>query len=301
MSILDTLPQLAPAAASTRPVLSFELFPARVQDSEHSIHAALKRLESVNPDYVSVTSKPGFVGFEELLRFVDHIRDNTLLNPLVHLTCTGSSREDLEHTVAYLLSRGVRGFLALRGDYPEGHDPDSDELPFARYLVELIRRVAQERAAALAAGGVSIGVAAYPHRHPESPSVQHDVEVLLSKQRAGANYAITQVFWEIEQYVRFVERARRAGVTIPIIPGVLPTSDPLRLLRIQELTGVPVPRDFMHRLVSAPSEWERREIGANFCSELIRGCLDEGAPGLHVYTFNRHIDALASLERAGVL
>ena len=283
-----------------RPVISFELFPARAAEPTQQLHEALDRLREISPDYVSITCKPGLKSFEQVLDIVDHVQSVAQLRPLVHLACTAASRQRLVEAVDALLDRGVRGFLALRGDHPVGHDPREDELPFARYLVELIRDVADSRAAALAAGGVSVGVAAYARRHPESPSMQHDIEVLVSKQRSGADFAITQVVWDVDEYVDLVDRARRAGVRIPIIPGIMPTSDPLRVLRIQELTGVPVPREFMHALVSAGSDRQRHEVGTRVCAALMKACLAEGAPGLHLFTFNRHEDALRALERAGM-
>lgn len=284
----------AQSPAYTRPALSFEIFPAKETSRASALSATLEELASVRPDYVSVTSKPGGCNFAQVCDLIHLLNERGDIKPLVHLTCTAATRASLEETINVILDLGVRGILALRGDYPPGHDPETDELPFARYLVELIREVEGKRIASLAAGSVSIGVAAYAHRHPESSTFQHDIEVLLSKQRSGANFAITQVFWDARDYTNLVERARRAGVTIPLIPGILPTSDPLRLLRIHELTGVPVPRDFLRSLVDA-GDSERFRRGVEFSAALMNGCLEAGAPGLHIYTFNKHRDALAAL------
>lgn len=283
-----------------RPALSFELFPARSEAPVERLHRTIDELLTVEPDFVSVTSKPGRSNFAEVCALVQYLADHTSVRPLVHLTCTAMGAEELRRTVHEILDMGVRGILALRGDYPAGHSPETDELPFARYLVELIREVESERITSLAAGRVSIGVAAYAVRHPESATFQHDVEVLLAKERSGANFAITQVFWDAAEYSHLVARARRAGVTIPILPGFLPTGDPLRLLRLQELTGVPVPRPFMHALLSARSDDERFELGVERASALMNDCLDQGAPGVHLYTFNQHRDALAALERVNL-
>ena len=144
----------------------------------------------------------------------------TTLRPLAHLTCVGNSPQELAEIIGELLDVGVRGILALRGDQPkDGDTPPDGSLRYAQDLIELIRRVEQRRSALLCAGKVAVGVAAYPTRHPESPSEAHDVEVLLAKQRSGADFAITQVFFHTEQYADLLARARRAGVTIPIIPG----------------------------------------------------------------------------------
>lgn len=297
MSLAATLPQLArQGAAPRRPALSYELFPARSEVGFERLRETVAQLEATAPDHVSVTSRTGQVNLQRVLELTDYVLGQTALRPLVHLTCTGSRREDLRLVVGALLDRGVRGILALRGDVEGAHQADADEIPFARYLVELIRDIERERTAALAGGRVSIGVAAYPHRHPESPTRQHDVEVLLSKERSGADFAITQVFFEAEAYRDLLERARRAGVRIPIIPGFVPATDVNRLRRLAELSGVQPPRALLHALESAGSEQERRRIGVRATVDLVRRTLDLGAPGLHLFTFNRHADALDVLE-----
>ncbi|MCL6423220.1 methylenetetrahydrofolate reductase [Brachybacterium sp. JHP9] len=297
MSGNSTLAELTrPAVQRRRPALSYELFPARSDTSFDRLRETIAQLEATAPDYVSVTSRAGQQNFGRVLDVVDHLLAETSLRPLVHLTSIGTTREELSLVVRALLDRGVRGILALRGDQPEGHSLDDDEIPFARPLVELIRQVERERTALLAAGRVSVGVAAYPHRHPESATAQHDLEVLVAKERAGADFAITQVFFDPEVYAQLVRRARSAGIQMPIIPGVMPATDPARLVRLAELSGVPAPRDLLHALEIARDDSERRRIGVRFTVDLVRRSLDAGAPGLHLFTFNRHADALDVLE-----
>jgi methylenetetrahydrofolate reductase (NADPH) len=192
----------------------------------------------------------------------------------------------------------VRGILALRGDQPkDSGKPVSGSLRYAQDLIELIRRVEQRRSALLCAGRVAVGVAAYPTRHPESPSEAHDVEVLLAKQRSGADFAITQVFFHTEQYADLIARARRAGVTIPIIPGVMPLTSLRRLKRLGELTGVEPAPELIERLAAADSDAERMRIGVSATVDLANAALDAGAPGLHLYTFNEHQSALEVLDK----
>lgn len=279
-----------------RPALSYELFPARSDASFERLRETVAHLETTRPDYVSVTSRTGHTNFDRVLELTDHVAGRSRLRPLVHLTCTGSSREQLTRAVEALLDRGVRGILALRGDQPEGYRADEDPVPFARCLVELIREVERERSALLAGGRVAVGVASYPHRHPESPTRSHDVEVLLSKQRSGADFAISQVFFQAEVYEEHAEAARRAGVELPIVPGLVPATDPRRLRRLAELSGVHAPRELLHRLDTARDDTERRRIGVRATVDLARRVLDAGAPGLHLYTFNRHADALDVLD-----
>ncbi|UYG17423.1 methylenetetrahydrofolate reductase [Brachybacterium huguangmaarense] len=293
----STLPELARSAPPRRRLaLSYELFPARSEASFDRLRETVSQLEATAPDYVSVTSRTGQANLDRVLELTEYVLACTDLRPLVHLTSTGSTRGELELVVRALLDRGVRGLLALRGDVEDAHQADDDEVPFARYLVELIRAVERERTATLGAGRVSIGVAAYPRRHPESPTRRHDIEVLVSKERSGADFAITQVFFDPADYTDLVTRSREVGVQLPIVPGFVPATDPRRLHRLAELSGVEAPRSLLHALETARDDAARRRIGVAFTVDLIRRVLDDGAPGLHLFTFNRHAEALDVLE-----
>lgn len=281
-----------------RLALSYELFPSRSTESFAKLQETISHLEATKPEYVSVTCKPGRENLAQSLQVVDYLLQETSLKPLAHLTCTLAKREELKEAIHALFERGVRGILALRGDYPPNHDPSQDELPFARYLVELIRECEEERSAFFAAARVAVGVAAYPVKHPESKHRQTDIEVLVAKQKSGANFAITQVFWDPEDYQNLVQRARHAGVTIPIVPGFFPATDPLRLLKLQELSGVKVPGQLLAALIGASNETERRKIGLEYSAQLIQNTLKLGAPGVHLFTFNQHRDALDLLDTA---
>jgi methylenetetrahydrofolate reductase (NADPH) len=278
--------------------LSYELFPPRSPAAAESLWTTIGELESTDPDYVSVTYGASGSNRDTAVELINRLILETTLRPLAHLTCVGNSPEELAAIIGELLDVGVRGILALRGDQPrDGATPPSGSLRYAQDLIELIRRVEQRRSALLCAGKVAVGVAAYPTRHPESPNEAHDVEVLLAKQRSGADFAITQVFFHAEQYADLMTRARRAGVTIPIIPGVMPLTSLRRVNRLGELAGVaPDPR-LMERLAAADSEAERRRIGVGATVDLANAALDAGAPGIHLYTFNEHACALDVLDK----
>ncbi|HAG58905.1 MAG TPA: 5,10-methylenetetrahydrofolate reductase [Arthrobacter bacterium] len=294
-SLIETHPNLA----ETAPVaLSYELFPPRSPAAAESLWTTIRELETTEPDYVSVTYGASGSNRDTAVELINRLLLETTLRPLAHLTCVGNTPEELAEIIGDLLDTGVRGILALRGDRPkDGAPPVAGSLHYAQDLIELIRRVEQRRSALLCAGKIAVGVAAYPTRHPESPSEAHDVEVLLAKQRSGADFAITQVFFHTEQYANLISRARRAGVTIPIIPGVMPLTSLRRVTRLGELTGVEPAPELLARLAAADSDAERLRIGVKATVDLAKAALDAGAPGIHLYTFNEHQSALEVLDK----
>lgn len=294
-SLIDTHPNLAGAAPVA---LSYELFPPRSAAAAESLWTTIGELEATDPDYVSVTYGASGSNRSTAVQLINRLVQETTLRPLAHLTCVGNSPQELADIIGELLDVGVRGILALRGDRPkDGATPPPGSLRYAQDLIELIRRVEQRRSALLCAGKVAVGVAAYPTRHPESPSEAHDVEVLLAKQRSGADFAITQVFFHTEQYADLLARSRRAGVTIPIIPGVMPLTSLRRLARLGELTGVEPAPELIDRLAAADTDAERIRVGVGATVDLANAALDAGAPGIHLYTFNEHAAALDVLDK----
>jgi methylenetetrahydrofolate reductase (NADPH) len=193
------------------------------------------------------------------------------------------------------LDAGIRQFLALRGDPPEGSDASSDylgELSSATELVELISQRGGDR--------VTVSVAAFPNGHPLSSTPQQDIEVLLAKQNAGAEFAITQLFFEANDYLEFATAAAEAGVTIPILPGIMPVTSLGRLRRIVDITGERMPVSLEAALDAAPSPAEARALGVAHAVDLCRALVAGGAPGLHLYAFNEHetvLDVLAQVNQ----
>ncbi len=294
-SLIETHPNLSDAAPVA---LSYELFPPRSPAAAETLWTTIRELETTDPDYVSVTYGASGSNRDTAVELINRLVLETTLRPLAHLTCVGNTPSELAEIIGELLDAGVRGILALRGDLPkDSGEPVSGSLRYAQDLIELIRRVEQRRSALLCAGKMAVGVAAYPTRHPESPSETHDVEVLLAKQRSGADFAITQVFFRPEQYADLITRARRAGVTIPIIPGVMPLTSLRRLKRLGELTGVEPAPELIARLAAADSDAERTRIGVSATVDLANAALDAGAPGLHLYTFNEHQSAMEVLDK----
>lgn len=283
-----------------RTALSFEVMPPRYDVDESKIAELLSTLESYNPDYISVTSSRNSGWLEGTAKFIAEISATTRMRPLAHLACTAGSREELIGWIDRLMDSGVRGLLALRGDYAEGQTQmPAGYLKHADELVRLIRNMEGSQAARFGAGRLAIGVAAYPSGHEESANVDEDIDVLLAKQRCGADFAITQLFFDAEDYLRFKERARLAGVRIPLIPGIMPMTSVKRLRRMGQLSGLTVPDRLIARLEAAGPESEY-ETGLDLTAELAQTVLKGGAGGLHLYTFNRPDTTREMLDRIGI-
>jgi methylenetetrahydrofolate reductase (NADPH) len=206
----------------------------------------------------------------------------------------GSTRAEITAVVDSFMEAGIRQFLALRGDPPEGSDATSDylgELSSATQLVELIHARGGNR--------VTVSVAAFPNGHPQSSTPQQDIDVLLTKQAAGAEFALTQLFFDAADYLQFAAAARQAGVTMPIIPGIMPVTSLGRLRRIVDITGERMPPELETALESAASPADARAIGTAHAVALCRALVAGGAPSLHLYAFNEHETVLAVLAQLG--
>ncbi|MFM9919763.1 methylenetetrahydrofolate reductase [Lacisediminihabitans sp. H27-G8] len=304
---------------SARIPFSFELFPPRNEAAAHTLWDTIQQLAAVGPDFMSVTYGANGSSRESSLEVLRYIREQTSVHPLAHLTCVGSSHYEANRLVREFLDAGITSFLALRGDPPRGAvegDQFLGDLGSASELVQLIHRVQTERAqyatlpSRSASGGgaipstrqkVRVAVAAFPNGHPRSKRSNQDIDTLLAKQVSGATVAITQLFFHAEDYLGFVDEARTAGVTIPILPGVMPATAPTRLERILELTGERRPEELSRRLHASDSADEQAEIGIEHAVSLSLEILAGGAPGLHLYTFNQHRAVLSVLNGVGLI
>ena len=297
---------------------SFELYPPRSPTAEAQLLGELVPLVAAAPEFISVTYGANGSSRESSLAVLKHLLESTTAHPMAHLTCVGSSYAEASQLIREFLDAGVTSFLALRGDPPEGAAEGDDflgDLGSAGELVQLIHRVQEERvpftfedvrgfpgAKKLARGSpVTIAVAAFPNGHPRSRSVEQDLDTLLAKEAAGANLAITQLFFHADDYLGFVEKARAAGITMRILPGIMPVLSPQRLTRILELTGEANPVDLERRLLAAPDAASQAAIGIEHATALGAEVLAGGAPGLHLYTFNRAEAPLAVLRGTGLL
>jgi methylenetetrahydrofolate reductase (NADPH) len=308
------------AGTGTGPTaFSFELYPPRGAAAVQRLPNTIDRLAATKPAFMSVTYGAGGSSRSSSLEVIRYIRDHTSVEPMAHLTCVGSSHAQANRLIREFLDAGVRSFLALRGDPPDGTDEGDavlGDLHSAAELVQLIHRVQAERVpySELSVPGlpsvrtvrtgrqrVTIAVAAFPNGHPRSRSVGQDIDTLLAKQAAGANLAITQLFFHADDYLAFAQRAKEAGVTFPILPGIMPVTSPARLRRMLELSGEDLPSELAIQLEIEPTEAGQREIGIDHAARFASRLIDGGAPGLHLYTFNQHETVLAVLERCGIL
>lgn len=294
----DTPPAPKP---HTRTALSFELIPPRDTADAERLGKLIQGLAAYRPDYVSVTSsrRSGWLsGTADLISLLD---STTNLRTIAHLACTAGTREELTEWIRTLLDAGVRGFLALRGDLPEGETSlPEGYLQHATDLLNLIQDVEEEEAFHLAAGKLALSVACYPAGHAESRNRDEDLDVLLAKQRLGADFAITQLFFDAEDYLSFVTTSRMAGVRIPLIPGIMPMTSLKRVERMGVLSGVTVPDRVINRLSAASTPEEEYEVGMELSAEMTRAILDAGAGGLHIYTHNDITVTRDLLDRVGI-
>jgi methylenetetrahydrofolate reductase (NADPH) len=262
--------------------VSFEFSPPKTPEAEASLWTCIRRLEPLNPSFVSVTYGAGGSTRERTHRTVKRMLDETTLKPAAHLTCVGASREEVDEVVRDYWESGIRHIVALRGDPPGSiggaYVPHTDGYANATELTRGIRTVAPFE--------VSVGL--YPQVHPESPGIDHDIDVLKAKIDAGATRAITQFFFDIDTFLRFMERVRKAGVTIPISPGIMPVSNFKGLQRMADPCGIPLPAWLGNLFEGLDNDAEtRRLIACSIAAETCARLAEEGFSDFHFYTLNR--------------
>jgi methylenetetrahydrofolate reductase (NADPH) len=270
--------------------ISFEFFPPKTPDGVEKLRATRVQLAVLKPKFVSVTFGAGGSTQQGTLDTVlDMAKDGLEAAP--HLSCIGSSKESLRAILERYRSHGIRHIVALRGDLPSG----MGEVGELRYASELVAFIRAEHG-----DWFRIEVAAYPEYHPQARSPRHDLENFARKVKAGADAAITQYFYNADAYLRFVDEARKLGVDVPIVPGIMPITNYSQLMRFSEMCGAEVPRWVAKRLESYGDDREAiRAFGLDVVTQLCERLVKEGAPGLHFYTLNGAAATKAICERLG--
>ena len=262
--------------------ISFEFFPPKDEAGERQLWTTLRELEALQPTFVSVTYGAGGSTRDRTTRLTERIAGETTLTPMAHLTCVGHTREDLRSVIGSYAAAGVRNVLALRGDPPGGPGtpwtPTPGGLSYATELVALVRSL----------GDFCVGAAAFPQGHREAESLERDAQVMRAKQEAGAEFAITELFFRVEDYLALRDRCERVGVAIPLVPGIMPITNLRQVVRMAELSGRQVPDEVVHRVSRFEGDPAGvRAEGVAVATEMCDQLLGQGAPGLHFYTLNR--------------
>jgi methylenetetrahydrofolate reductase (NADPH) len=269
-------------SASRKLRVSFEFFPPKTAEMEQSLWEAVARLAPLEPNFVSVTYGAGGSTRERTHATVKRILAETMLTPAAHLTCVAATRAEIDAVVAAYQEAGVRHIVALRGDPPGGagerYAPHPGGYRNAADLVSGIKRI----------GDIEVSVAAYPEKHPDSPSVSADIDMLKAKVDAGASRAMTQFFFENSLYFRYLDRVRSSGIEIPIVPGILPVQNFKTTKNFAARCGASVPAWLAERFEGLDDDPATRKlIAAAVAAEQVLDLLDQGVTDFHFYTMNR--------------
>ena len=272
--------------------ISFEFFPPKTDEQKATLEAALPKLKALSPEYVSVTFGAGGSTLSYTPETVRHLREEHGLDAAPHLSCMGGTRAEILSLLDSYKAMGCKRIVALRGDLPSGMASYGD----FRYASELVAFIRAERD-----GYFHIEVACYPEMHPQAGDAHSDLRNFISKVNAGANGAITQYFYNPDAYFRFVDDARKHGVEVPIVPGIMPITQYSQLRRFSDMCGAEIPRWIAKRLESFRDDADAiREFGADVVTDLCRRLIDGGAPSIHFYTLNRAKATLTVCERLGL-
>ena len=273
---------------ASAPVISFEFFPPKTEEGVENLYQTVKDLRPCRPSFVSVTYGAGGSTRDRTLDLVVRIQRDLGITTMAHLTCVGSTREEIRDTLKRLHDAGIQNVLALRGDPPKGESEFRATEGGFRYAVELVEFI---RSLDL---GFCIGAACYPEGHVECRNLEKDLEHLAGKVRAGADFLVSQLFFDNEDFGAFVRRARAVGIEVPIVPGLMPVTNAAQVERFTKMCGARIPQELYRRLRIVENDPSAVvATGVQWAVDQGRALLANGAPGLHFYTLNRSSATLA--------
>jgi methylenetetrahydrofolate reductase (NADPH) len=268
-------------ATKGEPTFSFEFFPPKTDDGERNLRSTLEDLRALEPDFVSVTYGAGGSTRDKTVELTKWIKQELGIEAMAHLSCVGTTREELLGILDGIQGAGIDNVLALRGDPPRGETEWKPHPGGLHYSTEL---------AALISGSYpfSVGAACFPEVHPEAPDMAHDLRFLKEKLSSGASFLITQLFFDNELYFRFVDEARAVGIEAPIIPGIMPITDVKQIKTITGMCGASIPPGLLAQLDRRTDDPDAvLQLGVSYSTLQCAELLARGAPGIHFYTLNR--------------
>jgi methylenetetrahydrofolate reductase (NADPH) len=274
---------------------SIEFFPPKDEAGEARLWSALSELEKSRPDFVSVTYGAGGSTRDRTIRITSEVTTRTGIPTIAHLTCVGSTREELINILEQYRNAGIKSILALRGDPQGGPSAPWITTPGGFDHADQLVSLAHEK-------GFEVGVAAFPDGHPASRGdFSRDITVLLEKERRGATFATTQFFFDVDRYFILVEALQSAGSQLDVYPGILPITNVSQLRRMAELSGTPLPQSVKERIERVESDAAAvRKVGIDIASEICTELLSRGVPALHFYTMNSATSTLEIVKRIGL-
>ncbi len=290
--------QIKDLLARGRPTFSFEFFPPRTDEAAKQLEQTIADLQELRPSFVSVTYGAGGFTRERTIEIVTRVKQETGIEAMAHLTCVGSTRDDLGAVLERISDSGIENVLALRGDPPKGQTEFKAVDGGFRYASELVRFIRERHNSGLCLGG-----ACYPEKHPECGNPAVDLANLKRKVDEGLDFVITQLFFNNRHYFEFVERAQRAGIKVPIVAGIMPITNASQVERFMVSCGATIPFDLAEELDRRRDNPQAvMELGIAHATAQSIDLLEHGAPGIHFYTLNRSTatrEIYAALQSAG--
>ncbi|NTU92807.1 MAG: methylenetetrahydrofolate reductase [NAD(P)H] [Chlorobiaceae bacterium] len=265
----------------SEPIFSFEFFPPKKQEDWDRLFETISNLIPLDPSYVSVTYGAGGSTRERTHNLVTKIQKETGLTVVSHLTCIGSERTEIDSILRLYREHGINNVLALRGDKPADIPTIEEAVRDFPHAIDLVRFIKEHFPE------MGVGVAGFPEGHPETPNRMKELDHLREKVDAGADYIVTQLFFDNRDYFDYVERCAIAGITVPVIPGIMPITTKKGMIRMSELAlGARIPAPLMRSVLEADNDGEVAEIGIDWATRQVQELIDKHVKGIHFYTLN---------------